>query len=79
MKSDDFIAAFYFIRSGKRGKIMKTFALYLKHNSIEILLPFCIVIVCLVNEYGLVTYFERTPYIMIILVYSQIYKFSKLR
>lgn len=59
--------------------LVKTFVLFVRNNSIEILLSFCIVVTCLVNEYGLVTYFERTPYIMIILVYSQIYKFSKLQ
>ena len=59
--------------------LVKTFMLFVRNNSIEILLTFCIVVTCLVNEYGLVTYFERTPYIMIILVYSQIYRFSKLQ
>lgn len=59
--------------------LVKTFALYVRSHSVELLLSFCIVVTCLVNEYGLVTYFERTPYIMILLVYSQIYNYSKLK
>ena len=61
------LISFYLIHA---YALINSFFKYIHSKKIEILLVFCIIASCLVNEYGIVIYFERMPFIMIVLAYS---------
>lgn len=60
------LISFYLIYAYPLWLAIKSF---FRVKNIYSLLIISIVVACLVNEYGLVTYFERTPYIMIVYIY----------
>ncbi len=60
------LISFYLLYLIPLIKLLRT---YIKTHSESAILGLCILISCLVLDYAMVTYFERVPYILLVLIY----------
>lgn len=49
--------------------LVKTLKSYIKHNQPTIAFTLCMILSCLISDYAMVTYFERIPLMLTVLVY----------